>query len=69
MIMLDPLLSLALSVRSNPGVYALLRGSGVSRAAGVPTGWEVVLDPARDARATTPLPQAGAVERQILFFT
>jgi hypothetical protein len=29
---------------SNKGVYALLLGSGVSRSAGIPTGWEVVLD-------------------------
>ncbi|HEY3439612.1 MAG TPA: SIR2 family protein [Paludibaculum sp.] len=42
--MLDPLTSLAFSVHSNKGVYALLLGSGLSRAAGVPTGWEVVLD-------------------------
>lgn len=40
----EPRLSLALSVHSNPGVYALLLGSGISRAAKVPTGWEVVLD-------------------------
>jgi hypothetical protein len=42
--MIDPILSLAFSVHSNPGVYALLLGSGVSRTAGIPTGWEVVLD-------------------------
>lgn len=42
--MIDPILSLAFSVRSNPGVYALLLGSGISRSAGIPTGWEVVLD-------------------------
>jgi hypothetical protein len=42
--MIDPMLSLALSVYSNSGVYALLLGSGVSRSAGIPTGWEVVLD-------------------------
>jgi hypothetical protein len=42
--MIDPILSLAISVQSNPGVYMLLLGSGVSRAAGIPTGWEVVLD-------------------------
>ena len=41
---IDPILSLAFSVHSNPGVYAVLLGSGVSRAAGIPTGWEVVLD-------------------------
>lgn len=41
---IDPLLSLTISMHSNPGVYALLLGSGVSRSAGIPTGWEVVLD-------------------------
>jgi len=35
---------LAMSMHANPGVYALLIGSGVSRAAGIPTGWEIVLD-------------------------
>jgi SIR2-like domain len=43
-IVIDPLISIAFSVHSNPGGYALLLGSGVSRAAGVPTGWEVVTD-------------------------
>lgn len=38
------MLSLSFSMQSNPGVYALLLGSGVSRSAGIPTGWEVVLD-------------------------
>lgn len=42
--MIDPILSLAISMHSNPGVYALLLGSGVSRSAGIPTGWDVVLD-------------------------
>jgi hypothetical protein len=42
--MIDPLLSLAFSVQSQKGVYALLLGSGVSRSSGIPTGWEVVLD-------------------------
>jgi hypothetical protein len=41
---MDPVLSLALSLQSNKGVYALLLGSGTSRAAGIPTGWEVVED-------------------------
>jgi len=31
-------------MHANPGVYAVLLGSGVSRPAGIPTGWEVVLD-------------------------
>jgi hypothetical protein len=38
--MVDPMLSLAFSVHSNKGVFALLLGSGVSRASGIPTGWE-----------------------------
>jgi hypothetical protein len=41
---IDPILSLAISLVSNPGVYALLVGSGVSRSAGVFTGWEITLD-------------------------
>jgi hypothetical protein len=31
-------------MHSNKGIYALLLGSGVSRSASIPTGWEVVLD-------------------------
>ena len=42
--MIDPVHSLAFSVQANPGVYAVLLGSGVSRAAKIPTGWEVTLD-------------------------
>jgi hypothetical protein len=42
--MIDPLLSLAYSMQSNNGIYALLLGSGVSRGASIPTGWEIVLD-------------------------
>lgn len=42
--MIDPILSLSFSVHSKKGVYALMLGSGVSRAAEIPTGWEVVLD-------------------------
>jgi hypothetical protein len=41
---MDPTLSLAFGMHSNPGVYALLLGSGVSRSAAIPTGWEIVLD-------------------------
>jgi SIR2-like domain len=47
----DPDLSLAFSLHSEPGTYALLLGSGVSRAAGVPTGWEVTLDLVRKLAA------------------
>ena len=42
--MIDPINSLAFSVHANRGVYALLLGSGVSRAAKIPTGWEITLD-------------------------
>lgn len=41
---MTPELSLAFAIQSSPGVYAMLLGSGVSRAARIPTGWEVVLD-------------------------
>lgn len=41
---MEPILSLSFSMHSNKGVYALLLGSGISRSAGVPTGWEIVLD-------------------------
>jgi SIR2-like domain len=42
--MIDPLTSLAFTVQENKGVFALLLGSGVSRAASIPTGWEITLD-------------------------
>ncbi|MGD1276945.1 MAG: SIR2 family protein [Tepidisphaeraceae bacterium] len=42
--MIDPLLTLAFGVHANKGAYALLLGSGVSRGAGIPTGWEIVED-------------------------
>lgn len=40
--MIDPIDSLTFSLHANKGAYALLLGSGVSRAAGIPTGWEIV---------------------------
>lgn len=45
------MLSLAFAMHSNRGVYALLLGSGISRAAAIPTGWEVVLDLVRKVAA------------------
>ncbi len=42
--MLDPILTLSFSMHSHRGVYAVLLGSGVSRAASIPTGWEIVTD-------------------------
>jgi hypothetical protein len=41
---IDPLTGLAFSIYSGKGIYALLLGSGVSRSAGIPTGWEITLD-------------------------
>ena len=41
---IEPQQSLSFAVASSPGVYALLIGSGVSRSAEIPTGWEIVLD-------------------------
>lgn len=42
--MIDPMVSLALSMHSSPGAYAMLLGSGTSRSAGIPTGHEITLD-------------------------
>lgn len=42
--MIDPIHSLAFSAQANAGVYAVLLGSGVSRSARIPTGWEITLD-------------------------
>jgi hypothetical protein len=39
----DPLIALASSLHAAPGTFALLLGSGISRAAQVPTGWDVVV--------------------------
>lgn len=44
MIANDPTTQLAFSVYENKGVYALLLGSGVSRSAGIPTGWEITME-------------------------
>lgn len=41
---IDPVTRLAFSMFENKGVYALLIGSGLSRAADIPTGWEITLD-------------------------
>lgn len=41
---LPPFDALALSLHHSPGVHAILVGSGLSLAAGIPTGWEITLD-------------------------
>lgn len=40
----DPITQTAFSIHENKGVFALMLGSGVSRAAEIPTGWEITLD-------------------------
>ena len=40
----DLFLPLAFSLFSNPGAYAVLAGAGVSRGAGLPTAWDIVVD-------------------------
>lgn len=49
--MIDPINSLAFSLQSNKGVYAILLGSGVSRSARIPTGWEVTVELVRKLAA------------------
>lgn len=44
MLGLEPIDSLALTLHHAPGACALVIGSGLSRAAGIPTGWEITLD-------------------------
>lgn len=48
----DQLTQLAFTLFQNKGVYALLLGSGLSRAAEIPTGWEVTLDLVRKVALT-----------------
>jgi hypothetical protein len=48
---LSPMVMLASAIYAQPGVYALLLGSGVSRSAEIPTGWEIVKDLVRQIAA------------------
>jgi hypothetical protein len=50
---LSPRVMLATGVHAQPGVYALLLGSGVSRSAGISTGWEIVQHLVRKAAAAS----------------
>ncbi|SFK79327.1 hypothetical protein [Methylocapsa palsarum] len=52
MLDLDPFDALALSLHHNPGVFALLVGSGLSRAADIPTGWDITVELVRRLAAT-----------------
>ena len=49
--MIDPINSLAFSMHANKGVYAMLLGSGISRASKIPTGWEITLELVRKVAA------------------
>jgi hypothetical protein len=58
---LDPALSLAFTLRANPGAYALALGSGVSRAA-VPSGWDVLVSLVEQIGATRGIGPSDALE-------
>lgn len=49
--MIDPATALAFSMHANKGVYAIFLGSGVSRAARIPTGWEITIELVRKVAA------------------
>lgn len=46
---IDPEIGLATTMQAGKGVYALLLGSGISSAAGIPTGWTIVTELVRHA--------------------
>ncbi len=65
---IDPIHSLAFSLQSNRGIYAVLLGSGVSREAKIPTGWEITLDLVRQLATlqgenADPSPEAWYLEK------
>ena len=43
----DQLIHLAFSIYNNKGAYSLLLGSGISRSAGIPTGYEITMEMVR----------------------
>lgn len=53
----DPVTQLAFSVQENKGVFAVLLGSGMSRSAEIPTGWEITLDLVRRVAAARAVPE------------
>lgn len=42
--MIDSIDALAFTLHQNKGAFALLLGSGISRSAMIPTGWDIILD-------------------------
>ena len=59
---LEPIVMLSIGIHSQPGVYALLLGSGVSTGAGIPTAWGVVEDLIRRVAAAKNPDSEGAAE-------
>lgn len=59
---LSPAAMLATSMHAQPGVYAILLGSGVSTGAGVPTGWGVVKELVRRVAAIEDLDTLSVAE-------
>jgi hypothetical protein len=49
--LIEPAIQAAFAVQTTPGGYALLLGSGISRSAEIPTGWDVVIDLVRKVAA------------------
>lgn len=49
--MLDPVSAVAFEMQAGKGMFALLLGSGVSRAAKIPTGWDITLELVRHVAA------------------
>ena len=49
---INKLTTLAFSVYSNKGAYALLCGAGISRSAGIKTGWNIEEDLIQKIAAT-----------------
>lgn len=53
----DPVTQLAFSVYENKGVFVVLLGSGLSRSAEIPTGWEITLDLVRRVATAQGVPE------------
>ena len=53
----DSVTQLAFSVYENKGVFAVLLGSGLSRSAEIPTGWEITLDLVRRVATAQGVPE------------
>jgi len=59
---LTPAVMLATAMQAQPGVYAVMLGSGVSTGAGIPTGWGIVKDLVRRVAAAAGPDDAASLE-------